>query len=97
MIWVGLTSTAMPVPVGWQASFFAWLQHIGRVMTGILSWLPNWTAALALLVLIGLLARCVLKQVGITPGREAETSDDREQLTGETIHTERMKEKISER
>ena len=97
MIWVGLASTAMPVPTGWQASFFVWLQHIGRMIMNALSWLPNWTVALVLLVLIGGLAFRALKQVGRAPGREAETLDDDEQLTAETIHDEHRKEKISER
>ena len=97
MIWVGLTSTAMPVPIGWQASFFVWLQHIGRIITSTFSWLPNWAAALVLLVLISLLAWRALKQVGRTPGREAETLDDNEQLTAGTIHDEHIKETISER
>lgn len=92
MIWVGLTSTAMPVPIEWQASFFVWLQHIGRIITSALSWLPNWTVAL-----IGLLAWRALKQVGRTPDRGVETLSDSEQLTGETIHDEHMKEKINER
>ncbi len=96
MIWVGLTSTAMPVPIGWQASFFVWLQHIGRVITSTFSWLPNWAATLVLLVLISGLAFRALKQVGITPGREAETLDDNEQLTAETLHDEHIKETISE-
>src|SRR5260370_36167425 len=45
MIWVGLTSAAMPTPTGWQAMFFAWLQlstliadmKEGLVLVGILS------------------------------------------------------------
>jgi cytochrome c-type biogenesis protein len=96
MIWVGITSTAMPTPAGWQATFFVWLQHIGRVMTGTFSWLPNWAAILVLFILVGLLARRALKQVGATPNRETEVLVDDQALTGEAIHNELNKEKISE-
>src|SRR6266568_6048144 len=37
LAWLGATSTAMPTPEGWQATFFVWLQHIGRVITGALA------------------------------------------------------------
>lgn len=96
MIWVGVTSTAMPTPAGWQASFFVWLQHIGRVMTGAFSWLPNWAAILVLVMLIGGLAFRALKQVGTRPGREVAVLNEREAPTDEARHNEAMKEKISE-
>ena len=100
MIWVGLTSTAMPVPIGWQASFFVWLQHLGRVMTGTLSWLPNWAAILVLVIFVSLLAWRALKHVGATPGGEAAVLDEREAPIDEARYDERveecMKEKISE-
>ncbi len=96
MIWVGIASTAMPIPVEWQASFFVWLQHIGRVMTSALSWLPNWTVALVLLVLIGLLVWRALKQVGAATGGEAAVLDERGAAIDEAKHDEGMKEKISE-
>src|SRR5712692_9147708 len=96
MIWVGITSTAMPTPVGWQATFFVWLQHIGRVMTGTFSWLPNWAAILVLFILIGGLSWRALKQVGATPNRETEVLDGDQSLTDEGIHDGLMKEKISE-
>ena len=96
MIWVGLTSTAMPVPIGWQASFFVWLQHIGRVITGALSWLPNWVIALALLLFMSWLAWRALKQVGTTSNRENAGLDDSELLNDEALNDERIKEKISE-
>ena len=96
MVWVGITSTAMPTPVGWQATFFVWLQHLGRVMTGTFSWLPNWAAILVLFILIGWLSWHALKQVGAMPNRETEVLNDDQSLTDEAIHDGLMKEKISE-
>lgn len=96
MIWVGVTSTAMPTPAGWQASFFVWLQHIGRVMTGAFSWLPNWAAILVLVMLIGGLSWRALKQVGTRPGGEVAVLNEREASIDEARHNEAMKEKISE-
>ena len=95
MIWVGLTSAAMPVPPGWQASFFVWLQHIGQVMTSSLAFLPNWTVALALLVLIGGLAFRALGQVGTRPGERAAVLDERETASDNARDDKPMKEKIS--
>jgi cytochrome c-type biogenesis protein len=96
MIWVGLTSTAMPTPTGWQAMFFVWLQHVGQLITGALAWLPNWVVALVLILLTCLLAWRALKQVARTPNREAEAPSDGELLTGEAGRDERRKEKIGE-
>jgi len=96
MIWVGITSTAMPTPAGWQATFFVWLQHIGRVMTGMLSWLPNWAAILVLFLLVGGLSWRALKQVGAAPNRETEVLDDDHSWTEEAKHDECMKENIGE-
>jgi cytochrome c biogenesis protein CcdA len=97
MIWVGLTSTAMPVPAGWQASLFVWLQHVGRVIMGALSWLPIWTVALVLLVLIGGLAFRALKQVGTIPREKGAVLDESEPPIDEARHDQRIKEKISGR
>lgn len=98
MIWVGLISAAMPVPAGWQAIFFVWLQHIGRGMTGAFFWLPNWTAALALLVLVALLAWRALKQVGGAPPEHHEPVSDRhEPPVDETTHEVSNKEVVHER
>ncbi|HET7639656.1 MAG TPA: cytochrome c biogenesis CcdA family protein [Ktedonobacteraceae bacterium] len=96
MIWVGLTSTAMTTPTGWQATFFVWLQHVGQLITGALAWLPNWVVAPALILLISLLARRAFKQGARMPKWEAEALDDGELLTGEAGHDERRKEKIGE-
>lgn len=96
MVWVGLASTAMPVPAGWQASFFVWLQHIGHVVTSALAFLPNWTAALVLLALIGLLAFRALGQVGNRPGGEPAVPREHEAPIDPAGDDERMKEKISE-
>ncbi len=91
MIWVGFTSTAMVAPTGWQASFFVWLQHIGRVMTGSLSWMPNWVVALVLVLFIVLLAWYALRQRGTKTDDEESLSDDEEESK-----EERMKEKVRE-
>ena len=56
-LWIGLTTEAMPAADGWQASLSADLQHYGKVLTDALAWVPGWAAALALLALVGLLAR----------------------------------------
>jgi cytochrome c-type biogenesis protein len=96
MIWVGVTSTAMPTPAGWQAMFFVWLQHVGRVIIGTFSWLPNWVALLVLVLLVGGLAFRGLKRVGAAPNRETEVLDDDHSWTDEAIHEERSKEQISE-
>ena len=96
MIWVGLTSTAMPTPTGWQAAFFVWLQHVGHLITGALAFLPNWVVALALILLTGLLARQALKQVTRTPASGTEVHGDGELLTGEVGRDERREEKIGE-
>jgi len=96
MIWVGVTSTAMPTPIGWQAIFFVWLQHIGQVIIGTFSWLPNWAAILVLVLLVGGLSWRALKQVGTAPNRETGVLDDDHSWTGEAIHEKRSKEKISE-
>ena len=96
MIWVGLTSEAMPTPTGWQAMFFVWLQHAGQVITGALTWIPNWVVAFALVLFTSLLAWRALRQVANTPKREAGTLDGGRPFTGETRHDARRKEKISE-
>lgn len=79
LIWVGLTSTAMSVPAGWQARFFVWLQHVGRLMTDALAWLPGWTAVLVLLVLVGLLAWRAFGQVSAPADGPVPDSDELDQ------------------
>jgi cytochrome c-type biogenesis protein len=64
MIWVGFTFRSMQTLTGWQATLAVSLQHTGRVITGVFAWLPNWAAALVLLLLIALLAWRALRQVG---------------------------------
>ena len=62
MIWVGLTASATAALTGWQATFFVSLQHIGRLITGALSWIPNWVAVALLALFIALLAWRALRQ-----------------------------------
>ncbi len=68
-VWIGLTGAAMPAPAGWQALLTVRLQHIGQVLTAALSWLPGWAAAAILILIVALLARRALQQLGWTaPG-----------------------------
>ena len=98
MIWAGFTSRAMSSLTGWQATFFVNLQHIGRVITGTLSWVPNWVAALLFILIVVLLAWRVLRQGEANFDREPVSVDDHAQdgrhLHDETTHTK--KEKVSE-
>ena len=96
LIWVGFTSRAMPALAGWQATFFVGLQHIGRVMTGALSWMPNWVAVILLVFLIALLAWRALRQGETRVINEAATGEKQpfDKTTEETLET--AKEKVSE-
>jgi cytochrome c biogenesis protein CcdA len=64
MLWVGLSYSSMPPLADWQEQFAVGLQHVGRVITNALAWLPNWAGALILLALIGGLAWYALRQIG---------------------------------
>jgi cytochrome c-type biogenesis protein len=91
MIWVGFTFGSMQTLTGWQATLAVSLQHIGRVITDAFAWLPNWAAALVLLLLIALLAWRALRQVGSNAANEVAQAHD-----GERVNDESMKEKINE-
>jgi cytochrome c-type biogenesis protein len=91
MIWVGFTFGSMQTLTGWQATLAVSLQHVGRVITDAFAWLPNWAAALVLLLLIALLAWRALRQVGSNAVEEDSHAED-----GEHVDDESMKEKISE-
>jgi cytochrome c biogenesis protein CcdA len=91
MVWVGFTFGSMQALTGWQAPLAISLQHVGRAMTGAFAWLPNWAAALVLLLLVALLAWRALYQVGSdAAGEESQAYD------GEQVDDESMKENISE-
>ena len=98
LIWVGLTSRAMLALAGWQATFFVSLQHIGRVVTGALSFMPNWVAVVLLVLLIALLAWRALHQGETRATDEAATPTDGtppyDKVAEEALET--TKEKISE-
>jgi len=92
MIWAGLALRAMPTLSGWQASFAVTLQHIGRVVTQAVAWLPNWGAALLVVLVIGLLAWRALRQVNGTSD-----SDEPERDEPDDAHEhEQVKEPIHE-
>ncbi len=75
MTWVGIIFRSMPPLSGWQAWLVVDLQQIGRAMTGSLGWLPNWIAALAIVLFVLWLSRRALRQVGMNK----ETDGDSEQ------------------
>jgi len=91
MIWVGFTFGSMQALTGWQATLAVSLQHIGRVITSAFAWVPNWAAALVLLLFVALLAWRALRQV------ESHSADEESQVhDGEGVDDESTKEKISE-
>jgi cytochrome c-type biogenesis protein len=72
MIWAGVTENSMPQLSGWQADLVVTLQHIGQVLTHATAWMPNWLAALLVLLALGGLAWFALKQTGILIARPAD-------------------------
>ncbi len=80
MLWVGLQYSSMPPLADWQEQFAVGLQHIGRVITNALIWLPNWAGAAILLAVIGGLALYALRQVGT----RADASEEGTELSRET-------------
>ena len=81
-VWIGITSDAMSASTGWQATFAVHLQHYGQAITDALTWAPGWAGAIALLVLVSLLARRALGQMGWTlwftdaTGEPSETKEE---------------------
>jgi cytochrome c-type biogenesis protein len=91
MIWAGFTYGSMQTLTGWQAALAVGLQHVGRVIMGTFAWVPNWAAAIFLVLLVALLAWRALRQVGSNTADEESDAND-----GEKVKDEIMKEKISE-
>mgnify|MGYP001367933210 CR=1 FL=1 len=60
---VGLNGNAMELS-GWQASFAVQLQSLGQTATRLLAVLPGWLVGLAVAVILGLLARRALSELG---------------------------------
>ncbi len=81
-LYVGLAYEAMPASTGWQANLAADLQSYGQAVTDALSWIPGWAAAAALLVVVALLARRALRQLGSGPDDEGQASIDESSETG---------------
>lgn len=81
-LWVGLAYDAMPAQSGWQATLSVRLQHYGQILTGALSWVPGWVAAILVLVAVALLAWRALKQMTTEPaanekpGEESESKEE---------------------
>ncbi len=97
MVWIGLTGAAMPALSGWQATLVVRLQGYGQALTNALSWLPGWAAAGALLLLLALLARRALRQVGWTGGRRADEIVEHDEIVGQPEHYPESKEESLER
>ncbi len=75
-LWIGLTSSSMPSPSGWQADVSSHLQHYGSVATKALDWIPGWAAAVAIATVVLLLARHAVRQlVARPPGEEPRMSE----------------------
>lgn len=74
MVWLGLTSDGMRASTGWQLRLSSQLQHWGRHIANALVWLPGWAAALILTLLVALLARRAIQQVGWTGVPEDSTT-----------------------
>jgi hypothetical protein len=60
----GITAVTGPsVPTsGWQVDMSSTMQHVGHVLTTWASHLPGWASALAVVVVLGLLARMAVRQ-----------------------------------
>ncbi len=78
-VWVGISGPSMPSGSGWQAALSGHLQHYGKVITNALSFVPGWGAALILLVLVTLLARHALRQVGNPLAGDDRPTDESEE------------------
>ena len=63
-VWIGLAGQSMPASADWQATMTVSLQQLGHALERLLSPLPNWAAALLLLVVAVLLARKALSELG---------------------------------
>jgi cytochrome c-type biogenesis protein len=62
--WIGLAYDSMPAPSRWSSQLAAYAQHLGHVITAALSWIPNWAAALGLVVIAALLIMRARSQLG---------------------------------
>ncbi|MDI7066368.1 hypothetical protein QMO17_34590, partial [Klebsiella pneumoniae] len=51
-LWTGLAYHSMPTSSHWALVVSVWLQHIGQLVTNALSVIPNWLAAVLLLVAV---------------------------------------------
>lgn len=72
MLWAGFFTDGMTPSRGWQLRVSARLQHYGSVATDALAWLPGWAAALILALLLALVARRAMRQVGWSGERSDE-------------------------
>ena len=70
MIWAGFTYSSMSSLAPWQVSLSAQLQHYGQLLTRAFTWMPNWAAAVLLLLTLGALARHALRQLDLSTPSE---------------------------
>lgn len=83
-VWNGLANDAMPASTGWQARISATLQHYGQTISTTVSWIPGWIAGAVLVLVVALLARRALRQVGLTEEND-ELDAGTDQATDEEI------------
>ncbi len=92
MLWIGFTSNAMPQLSGWQAQLSVSLAHYGKVITGALSWIPNWVGIVLFLLLLGGLSWYALRQIGVGSSHEDEDEKEGTEARANDTATVQMEE-----
>lgn len=91
-VWVGLAYDAMPATSEWQVRATFWLQQVGKAITDWFSWLPNWAAALVLLVSASLLGwRAVAQLSAASKSDEPAHNQKRVETTGDDIDSKQVR------
>ncbi|WP_293035548.1 hypothetical protein [Paraburkholderia sp.] len=55
-VWIAFADQSMPAPSHWALMLSVRLQHLGELITTALSVVPNWAAALGLVIAVSALA-----------------------------------------
>lgn len=98
MIWVGFTYSSMASLAPWQVSASAQLQHYGQLLTRTFAWMPNWIAAILLLLVIGVLARYALLQMGLNKpaGHVDDASEASMEARAQSVAQQAQEEQVYE-